>query len=282
MAAGKHQFSMGNPAAAAALGGRYSDAKYFASNQTLIFIGPYLLDEALACQYSFQQSKVPIYGYNDQYYRAVGAGKIFVQGSLTINYIDSNYLYWGIAQALQKGQNSRGLSSYQEVVSSIDTFGARGKKIRDMLGKLSDPTPSGVTPKPLPAKDLRQIAQIIATDTVNGPIVMDQLKDLYWQGAGVLPDIMVSSLSDNAYTGNLTPADFAGLDPSSWNNLLKARPDQAPPVNITVSHGNPLDKDFSTFRVLREVEFTGVTQQMSPTGQVQTETYSFFCRNVDF
>jgi hypothetical protein len=66
---------------------------YFSGAQAHIYIGGILLDEVTSLQWSVHQSKIPIYGYASQRFSEMAKGTIIVQGQLSINFIEPNYLY---------------------------------------------------------------------------------------------------------------------------------------------------------------------------------------------
>lgn len=257
----------------AQIAGRYATNKYFASNQSLIFIGPYLLDEALACSYKLEQRKVPIYGYASQYYDAVAAGKIIVTGTISINYVDSNYLYLAMIESLRKGSST----SYQSVNNAIKASNRISGKIADLLGDISS---DGVFERnKVNSNSMKKVAQMIATDPIAGEQVIKLLRKKYWENSSVNKpdDEFIRNISQNSIEGlNGGALDFDQVIDES----LFARPDSLPPINITVSHGNPFQRDNNTYRVIREVNIISFEQHMSPTGQPQSETYHFIARSI--
>ena len=70
--------------------------KYRATNYTganvSIMLGPHLLTQCFGIEYSLQQSKRPIYGYNSQYYDGVANGLVLVTGALHLNFVHPGYL----------------------------------------------------------------------------------------------------------------------------------------------------------------------------------------------
>tara|TARA_Y100001973_G_C5182838_1_gene325951 strand:+ start:1152 stop:1958 length:807 start_codon:yes stop_codon:yes gene_type:complete len=255
------------------IAGRYSGNRYFSSNQSLIFIGDRLIDEALACAYKLEQRKVPIYGYASQYYDKIASGKIIISGSLSINYIDHAYLSLAMIHIMlgNKGKNASHKRSL--VQKSIrDKFGT---SLEEMLnpGTIGSSTPQN------PNSGMKEIAQFIATNPAAGKKIMKDLRDKYWGGAN-------DSAFKEGFGTNLTYNDFNDLTQDKINNMnfsdkiLFSRPDQMPPVNITVSHGNPLAKDKSTYRILQDVSFISMEQHISPSGQPQSETYHFIAKSI--
>lgn len=67
--------------------------EYYSGSQVTVFIEDVWVDDAASYQINISQAKQPIYGYGSQYYDFVAQGKVLVQGQLTINYKDPNYLW---------------------------------------------------------------------------------------------------------------------------------------------------------------------------------------------
>lgn len=65
---------------------------YVTASQGRIFIGGVLIDECYDIQYTYQESKEPIYGYNSKHFDAVLPGQVVIYGNFTINYKHDSYL----------------------------------------------------------------------------------------------------------------------------------------------------------------------------------------------
>ncbi len=266
---------------------RYTTNKYYASNQTLIYIGTLLVDEAVACNYVFEQRKVPIYPYNSSYYSKMASGKVIVTGNLSINYIDSAYLFYALHSYAFNKNRITGSNDPSAITKAVTDAQNRNNalmdKIKGMLGQTTNGNTLNDRPK-LNSRDMKEIAQLVALDPVAGQEIMQRLRSRYWGGQGD----NTSTRPDAAFGRNFNGNDFksqGGINFQAGNNefTIVGRPDQMPEVNITVAHGNPLDpRNNVTYRVLRDVSFTRVEQSISPTGQNQLETYSFFARSIDF
>ena len=66
---------------------------YYSGSQCAIYFGSILIDEITSIAFQVQQSKQPLYGYADQYYRTVSKGQVLVQGSFTINFKEAGYIW---------------------------------------------------------------------------------------------------------------------------------------------------------------------------------------------
>jgi hypothetical protein len=263
------------------LGGRYQE-KYFASNQAFIFIGKHLVDEAVACSYRFHQAKVPIYSYSSQYFDAVGSGKVILEGNLTINYIDTAYLYYALYHALTHRESDvnslvwRGampLTSNEQIEQFTGKLSGSVQNANQMLSYLNRGDEYGKL-QTLTVTQMKGIAQLVAADPHRGKEIMSTLRTKFW-GADVSSRFHQDATKTSAFGANKS------FDELQRPEGIYGRPDQLPPVNISINHGYPNNPAHSTFRILQEVIFTGVSQQLAPSGQPQTETYEFFARSLD-
>lgn len=74
-------------------GGRYPHTySYYSGSQVLIYLGDFLVDEAVFVSYTLRQNKRPIYGYASAYWDTIAVGTVLVEGVLAVNYIDNKYL----------------------------------------------------------------------------------------------------------------------------------------------------------------------------------------------
>ncbi len=67
-------------------------ATHFTGANVSIMIGPHLLTQCFAIDWQLNQSKRPIYGYNDQYYSGLSNGVVLVTGQLHVNFVHDGYL----------------------------------------------------------------------------------------------------------------------------------------------------------------------------------------------
>lgn len=74
---------------------------YYAGGQAQIYLEDIFLDEVNNLQFSTITNKTPIYGYSSMYFDTIAKGNLLVQGSFTINFVNSDYLNI-IAKYIQK------------------------------------------------------------------------------------------------------------------------------------------------------------------------------------
>lgn len=66
---------------------------WFSGAQVACYIGDVFVDEITAINFTAQQNRRPIYGYGDQYFRAMSRGQVLVQGQFAINFKEAGYLW---------------------------------------------------------------------------------------------------------------------------------------------------------------------------------------------
>jgi hypothetical protein len=69
------------------------DLEYFSGAQMNMYIGDVLIDEVTSLAVSVRQNKMPVWGYASQLFDKVARGTVLVQGTFTINFKESGYLY---------------------------------------------------------------------------------------------------------------------------------------------------------------------------------------------
>ena len=68
--------------------------QYFTGVQASIWIGDIWAEEVFGVSFAATQNLIPLFGYASSTFDAVAKGKIMVQGTFEINFIDEGYLYF--------------------------------------------------------------------------------------------------------------------------------------------------------------------------------------------
>lgn len=71
---------------------RQYDFDYFASSQTMIFIGDIWLDDAVRIGYNERELVKPYFGAHSRHFDTIVGGPVLVEGSLAINFKEKAYL----------------------------------------------------------------------------------------------------------------------------------------------------------------------------------------------
>lgn len=247
---------------------------YFSGAQVALYIGDVLLDEVTSLGYQVSQSRTPLYGYSDQYFRAVSKGQVFVQGQFTINFKEAGYL-WLV----------------------LDTY---KKQIERRPGKLFTPFTSSQT------IEQRNIEQIINGETTTAERTAALLT---LSQASVDPDLAktIDTLEEVVAQSNASLGGYSSISrslgvPGTAEGTLEAfedavwakNPDSVQEMNRRADDPdlNPFDiyiayGDFQgdnrvnhTIRKLSGVHIISSGQQVVIDGIPIQETYQFIARNV--
>lgn len=259
--------------------GIYS-TEYFSGSQVGIYIGDILVDEVTSLSFEVQQSRRPLFGYADQYYRALSKGQVFIQGQFTINFKEAGYL-WLV----------------------LDTY---KKTIDGGSGKLFTPFDSSQT------VEQRNIEQIIngETTTAQRNAALKTLAQALAQdpkGASITDDTTLNTLQDITASAASSLGGFSSISrslgvPGNAESILESFEDAVwqkdqytlddmnrraddpdlNPFDIYIAYG-----DFAgdnrvnhTIRKLSDVAIVGTSQQIVIDGLPIQETYTFIARNM--
>ena len=219
--------------------------KYYSSNDAMVIIGDVFVDEAVSVSYSVRDSKIPIYSYNSPYFKRVAPGKIIVQGTITINYIDDNYFLNILRASQNKNPDKNSVLPLNFIPPSVH-------------GKLKSKSP-------LDASDTKLLSTTLAT---NPQARQDMLAKIRIRKA----EIRDRNLSNKGILIDKEDSISRVTNFNLFHNMG--------PVKILVSHQNPLVADNSVARIIDNVYIIGLEHAAQPTGQPQVETYSFFAERV--
>lgn len=94
--------------------------RYFSGVDAEIYFDEYYIDETVDIQFQIQQNAMPLVGYNSYVYDDVAVGSRIIQGSFTINFTKSAYLYevLQILQGLKKSTTTTVSSDENDAVFS--------------------------------------------------------------------------------------------------------------------------------------------------------------------
>lgn len=81
------------------------DTNYFTGSQVSLFLGPVWIEDFVSIRWQMRNSKSPVYGYNELYSDMDISGKFLVEGSLTVNFRETDYLQRLILQIQQAIEN---------------------------------------------------------------------------------------------------------------------------------------------------------------------------------
>ncbi len=263
---------------------------YFSGSQVAIYIGDILIDEVTSISYQISQNKVPLYGYSDQYYRAVSKGQKIVQGQFTINFKEAGYL-WLVLDTYQKMINGKAGKLYTPFTSGSTV---EQRNIEQII--------NGETTTADRTKAMLTLAQAIATapdkDFVGPPSDLDgsltddktlnTLDEIVAQSNASLGGY--SSISRSLGVPGAAESALEAFEDAIWKKNSNALDDmnRSPddhdlnPFDIYIAYGDFAgdDRVNHTIRKLTGVHIVSAGQQVVIDGIPIQETYQFIARNM--
>ena len=273
---------------------------YYSGSQIQIMIGDVLIDSAIGLSYQIQQSKMPIYGYANQYYAFVADGQVMVSGNLVIAFKESGYLLHPMRRFNElnasstwasprykiegEGKDRKFVQSPSVDISSKDPFlsvardAQRKQTMRANVEQMFNwESRSGGAANGLNAnfdgtynQFVKQLNKLEDNDFEDWAEVFE---DSLWYGGEIQNRFMRDMVdSKNIIEKQLiTPEDL----------LSHRRVDQYPAVDIWIVYGNTSDHTANhTVQKILDVSFTGCSKSFSASGEPVYESYTFIARNL--
>lgn len=107
--------------------------QYYSGSQVQVFIEDILVDDSASFTLNVQQNKTPIFGYGSQHHDIVAKGIVSIQGTLTINYQEPNYLWIIIANKLLKAKSSSQSSAKAQAQQQTMTLAMNSPDLNTQL-----------------------------------------------------------------------------------------------------------------------------------------------------
>ena len=226
---------------------------YYSGAQASMFIENILIDEVTSLQWTIQQSKVPIYGYASQLFDDVAKGTLIVQGSFSINFVESGYLF----QVLNSLRNPNATSSKDSLLKAVSPNELEAVNLQDQNKKAIE---SYLTSK----QGGLQKTTSAEKATLATPQVRKMINDYVWGpdgDTGMNKGIMDNVEDKDNWVGRRTDhSRFNGFD-------IYLRFDQ---------HSS----EHSTITKIEGVHLLGKSQTVVIDENPVQEVYSFYARNV--
>ncbi len=235
------------------------DLDYFSGSQAQIYIGDVFVDEITSFQCSVQQSKQPIYGYASQLFDKVSKGTVLVQGSFSINFKESGYL-WLV------------LNRYKNLIRTLDD-------LRLPLSFIGLDAGSTIAPE----KGDGFISRANIEQLISGTATKEEKYQFYNDLAGM-------ATANNPNAKDKTFEDICdafedavwGTDPIDVDRMTRRADDNFfDDFDMYLVFGDMTNKSTNhTVKRIRNVHILGSAQSIENTGEPIQEQYSFFARNI--
>jgi hypothetical protein len=258
---------------------------WFSGSQINIYVGDVIIDTCVGIQWNVSQTKVPVYGYANQYYSFTADGKVMVQGALTIAFKEAGYLFWPIRRFLNRKVNSQWTTPRY----SYNKHGMfmRGYDTSETTGSFASEAERAKRKKVMKAS-VEGMAEWQTNSSVDynkfwkelGAMEDDQFEDwaevfedAIWHGSDTANPFM----RDRLFSNNLS-----GLEDISEEDVLShRRADQYPPIDVWITYGD-MDRQAvnHTVRKIMDLSFVGQSQVIEVSGDPTYEVYNFIARNI--
>lgn len=242
------------------------DQEYFSGSQVNLYIGDVLIDECFALEFIHQQRKAPVYGYASQYFDKTMKGVVLVQGSFTVNFKESGYLFT-VLKRMNNLRNQRGTNLISPFVSSKN------------IGK----------PKYGGARSSGDIG-VLTRANIERTIAGEESREDLWQYYQDLTSLHAELSGFNNKEGALNKAEdiFEAFENEIWGQKrFEGEPrtidDTAfDDFTIYVTYGdfNSNDRINHTARRIDGVRLLSTQQVIGTDGSPVQETYTFLARNL--
>ena len=265
------------------------NVEYFSGAQVSLYIGDVWVDEVTTLSYSIMQNRTPIYGYASTLYDAVSEGHVLVQGTFTINFKESGYL-WLILNRYK--QHFKGGGSLTD--AGGDPFFTSGSASRNTVERIINNETSTFRRN----KDLQDLAKEIARQQKKGKMnqsTLDKFASVNQSRA------LESAASLGVFASNARASGGIGLAEDIYESFedvvwskksklheqdgLEARRTDDPrlnPFDIYVAFG-----DFAgdnrvnhTIEKIETVTLLGKSKQIVIDGMPIQEQYQFIAKNL--
>jgi hypothetical protein len=217
---------------------------YFSGAQVSLYLGPAFLDEAVYIQYELQDTKKPYYGYASHEFDGVLPGRQLVTGTLIVNFIENQYMpiLADYVAGISKGIDQKRLDSIFGI--SSENLKAGGTELENKIKQeLSRQNLSKLKES---ANDFKEI-------------IRNETKDLFTEERSAFKD----KSSDSS--GRIRQP-----------HLLNSKN----PLDIYILYGTPGDSTFTSKRI-KNIQFTGQSQEIRISGDPIGEIHTFFARSVE-
>lgn len=266
---------------------------YYTGSQVLCYFGPVLLDDMVRIGWSVSQQRTPIYGYASQYYKALCAGNVLVNGSFWIAFKESGYVpiilrhlgrdyydnqpvYRSPAVSPRGGSHNAeslaggaGLWESNRIVHGANQAGNVQRAGVERLVRQAQTNPDNADVQ----DDLRDLAlELGRVEDERFEDLAEVFEDVIWYGGNRPGNSRNATLSDNFEGGAIT----------NEAALVYRRADQYPPFDMIITFGdinNPA-ANHTAFRVQHVSIINTELSGIEPSGEPILIRYDFIARNL--
>ncbi len=262
---------------------RTFDQDFFSGSQAMIYIGDVWVEDINHFEFSVSQSKQPIYGYASELFDGVSHGNVLVQGSFSINFKESGYL-WLVLQRYKQLEKAADITLDQFNKSLGPDFAVRPGSSKQ-IGTSS--TQKGVNNPFAEMKQGNSEQHLISRASIERLLQGEATMSERFQ---FMNDLAGYATTSNPKNRDRVFEDLAEVfedevwkDKATDLDLMARRTDDNlfNDFDIFLVYGDVTNLGSNhTIRRLRNVHLTGSSQVLDVSGECLTENYQFFARSI--
>lgn len=271
---------------------------YFAGSSVLTYFEEILVEDTCRIAWNVQQGRVPVYGYASQYFNALAAGNVIVNGSIWVYFKEAAYMptilrhvaarkdpegdsfyatpaqapYLGTQVATTLDGSSREWGSLEGNPDTRQAGRVQRANIERILEARENSDGSETNQRELQ----NLLLSLGALSDREFEDVAEVFEDALWYGGNSNRDIV-----DNS-RGQLHQNNFAGGDMTDVQWLGLRRADQYPPFDIMVTYGD-INNGAANHTVHRILDVSFVNSEVAAiqaNGEPVIIRYDFLARNA--
>ena len=253
------------------------DREYFEGSSAMLFIGDVFVDEVVSYEYSVQEQRIPLRSYASRYREAMTNGIVEVNGTFSINYKESGYL-WAILKRYSERAAFLGVGPDPGGNIEIGPLYRRDDKhVHDIMRANIEQMTTWENGGHLTSEKLTEFAHSISGFLTKGTTgqpfdphaenIFEAYENMLWGPA---------DQSEYGGPGQVTYATDGVMNPE----MVPYRKETDPHwqgFDIWITHGDYSGSDLKnhTVRKLIDVVLLGSQQSADPSGNNIIETYLF-------
>ena len=226
--------------------------KYYSGMCVRVYFGEYWVDEISEIEFSLQEQVAPIFGYASYTWDKVARGNRYVTGSFVVNYKEVGYLQT-ILNSLSSNMTENNTWFDYETFSSINE--EKGKAHRD-----------------LKASDLIENFEELA----------ESYEDALWGKDVSDVNLLMSRQTDSFFYGDRYNKDNTKMKDHGFNILMTYGSEDLNTGGATCAPNDCNNNGYysNTAQTIVNVQLTGCSQRVDPSGNPVQEVYTFIAKDI--
>lgn len=181
--------------------------QYYTGTQASIWVKDTWIEEVFGIHFQATQNIIPLFGYASTYFNAVARGRVLVQGTFEINFIDEGYLYYILHRANarrieREDEDNSSIKSSQTKIAGRGQTGSQDSEVSERIARLVA-TSEGIANSNEAADALSEIMEFLAMTDLAGAKALS--REITFTRENTVPEKPTSIIYD------MVPFDVMGV-----------------------------------------------------------------------